>query len=69
VSLGTILAIALEVKQGFSGWVLAFVMLLILFNPIAPIYLYKKSIWAWIDFVAGLTFLVRGVMAKREVDS
>jgi len=34
----------------------AFIPILILFNPIAPIYLYNKAFWVLIDIVCGLAF-------------
>tara|TARA_B100001057_G_C22412427_1_gene780203 strand:- start:45 stop:305 length:261 start_codon:yes stop_codon:yes gene_type:complete len=34
----------------------AFIPILILFNPIAPIYLYNKAFWVLIDIICGLAF-------------
>jgi hypothetical protein len=64
VTVGAIVAIVVELKEGFSSWVLAFAILAVLFNPIEPIYLYKKSVWAPLDFLGGLTFLLRGLAKK-----
>mgnify|MGYP004168233471 FL=1 len=33
-----------------------FIPILILFNPIIPVYLYDKSVWAIIDICSGLVF-------------
>ncbi len=33
-----------------------FIPILILFNPIIPVYLYDKAVWAIIDIVSGLVF-------------
>ena len=33
-----------------------FVPVLVLFNPIIPVYLYDKAIWVIIDIVSGLLF-------------
>ena len=65
VTTGAALAIIFELKKGFNGWIVAFALLAILFNPIEPIYLYKKSTWVIIDFVAGLTFLIRGLKVEN----
>ena len=42
-------------KQGFWFWGL--IAIIILFNPIIPIHLGYKSIWAIIDIIAGLFFI------------
>ena len=33
-----------------------FIPILIIFNPIIPVYLYDKAIWAIIDIVSGMIF-------------
>jgi hypothetical protein len=40
-----------------SFWLIAFLLILVIFNPIIPIYLYLKSLWLLIDIVVGLLFL------------
>lgn len=61
VTVGAVLAIISEFKNGFNGWIVAFAILAVLFNPIGPIFLYKKSAWFLIDLLGGLTFLLRGL--------
>lgn len=39
-------------------WVITFILILILFNPIFPIYLYLKSIWIVIDIIVGILLLI-----------
>ena len=34
-----------------------FIPILILFNPIMPVYLYSKPLWVVIDIVSGLIFM------------
>lgn len=68
VTVGALLAIISEFKNGFNGWIVAFAILAVLFNPIEPIYLYKKSAWFLIDLLGGLTFLLRG-LKKDEITS
>lgn len=40
-----------------SFWFIAFLLILILFNPVFPVYLYLKPIWIIADIVVGLLFL------------
>ena len=46
-----------EYKKGITIWVIFFGITLVLFNPIIPIYLYKKSLWMPIDLLAALLFI------------
>ena|SRR6218665_656239 len=45
-------------RQKEIHWVIVFGIILILFNPIFPIHLYRKSIWIPIDIVTGILFLL-----------
>jgi hypothetical protein len=45
-----------ELKE--SGWLLVFGVVALIFNPIAPLYLYDKTIWAAIDLVCGIAFII-----------
>jgi hypothetical protein len=70
VTIGAVIAIVAELKTGLSGWVTAFAILAVLFNPIEPIYRYKKSTWALVDAIAGLTFLLKAwLQAARQSKS
>lgn len=40
-----------------KGWAWVFVVIAILFNPIAPIYL-SRDTWAPLDVIAGIIFMV-----------
>lgn len=40
-----------------SFWLMTFLLILIIFNPIIPIYLYLRPFWILIDIVVGLLFL------------
>ncbi len=37
------------INEKKRGWAWTFGALAVLFNPLLPIYLYRKSIWTWID--------------------
>ena len=57
VSAGAILVIT-SLKQKQFLWIITFILIAILFNPIAPIYLYKKLYWIPIDIISGILFLL-----------
>lgn len=40
-----------------SFWLIAFMLIFIIFNPIFPVYLYLKPLWIIIDCIVGLLFL------------
>lgn len=53
------------------AWVVLFASVLVLFNPIFPIYLYKKLLWIPIDILTGLLFLVEVIFnrtKKRKIE-
>ncbi|WP_299180486.1 DUF6804 family protein [uncultured Chryseobacterium sp.] len=39
-------------------WLIAFSLILILFNPILPVYLHLKSVWIVIDIIVGILLLM-----------
>ena len=41
----------------FRGGTYLFIPILVLFNPILPIYLYSKILWVIIDILSGIVFL------------
>ena len=43
-------------KKGKTSWVWAFVAIVVLFNPILPIYL-SKEVWTPIDIISAIVFL------------
>lgn len=66
ISLGAILAIYNFFKIKNYYWLVIFVGVLLLFNPVFPIYLYRKSIWIPIDIVVGILFLLLAFFQKKE---
>lgn len=46
-------------------WTLIFGFILILFNPIFPIYLYRKSLWIPLDIITGIIFLCLNFIKKK----
>jgi uncharacterized protein DUF6804 len=52
-----------EVRNDF--WCIVFVLIALLFNPLVPVHLYKKSTWVPFDVVCGLLFLVKASVPLR----
>jgi len=65
VTIGAILVIASELREGINVWVILFGLIAVLFNPIAPVYLGEKSVWIPIDFVTGILFVVKSFNLKN----
>ncbi|WP_368483009.1 DUF6804 family protein [Bacillus sp. MRMR6] len=42
-----------------------FIIVLILFNPILPIYLYDRSIWLLIDIIASVALFVKPMLINN----
>ncbi len=62
---GAILVINENLKKQ-THWIVIFTLIAILFNPIFPIYLYKKSIWIPLDIIAGILFLLETFIKKPK---
>jgi len=65
VFIGALLAIYRNSKE-WLFWSILFVGVAILFNPILPIYLYKRSIWMPLDIIVGVLFLLEGFLKKEK---
>lgn len=66
VSLGALLLIYVWTKQKNSALTVVFIIVLILFNPLFPIYLHRKSIWIPLDIITGLLFLLIAFYNKKQ---
>ncbi|WP_415324611.1 DUF6804 family protein [Chryseobacterium sp. MMS23-Vi53] len=66
VSIGALLVLysTLSFRQHYFS--IIFLVILILFNPVFPIYLYRKSIWIPIDTITGILFLLINFIEKTE---
>ncbi|MGN7755917.1 DUF6804 family protein [Chryseobacterium sp. 22532] len=66
ISMGALLVLynAVRFKQYYFS--LIFLFILILFNPVFPIYLYRKNIWIPIDIITGILFLLIAFVEKPE---
>jgi hypothetical protein len=66
VSIGALIILYnfLSFKQYYFSAI--FIVILILFNPVFPIYLYQKGLWIPIDTVTGILFLLITFVDKLE---
>ncbi|MET3034501.1 DUF6804 family protein [Chryseobacterium sp. NRRL B-14859] len=66
VSIGALLVLynTLSFKQHYFS--IIFLVILILFNPVFPIYLYRKSLWIPIDTITGILFFLINFVEKTE---
>lgn len=68
VSITSVITAIMEykVREKVNLWVVLFVALVILFNPIIPIYLYDKDIWIPIDIIASILILAKYIDFKIQ---
>lgn len=52
-------------KLQLTGWVLVFVALAFLFNPLFPVYLNKSS-WVGIDLISAVLFVISVYSGKQK---
>ena len=62
---GALLVVFLLKPKPF-WWRIIFVIIALIFNPIVPIYLYKKAYWIPIDIVSGALFLWTTVFKQKN---
>jgi energy-coupling factor transporter transmembrane protein EcfT len=46
-------------------WIVLFLLIALLFNPIFPVYLREKGIWIPIDIICGILFIVEALQKKK----
>lgn len=56
ITIGALVVVVTELKFGVNFWVITFGLIAVIFNPIIPIYLYDKALWAPIDVIAAILF-------------
>jgi hypothetical protein len=57
VTVGALLIVITESKNKISVYTIVFGIVALLFNPIIPVYLFKKSIWIPIDIACACLFV------------
>lgn len=65
VFISTLLVI-ISLRQKQYLWIIIFVFIAILFNPIIPIHLYVKAYWIPIDIISGILFLLVAFLKQPE---
>ncbi len=65
VSAGALLVLYHTVTSRQPYFSIVFLAILILFNPVFPIYLYRKGIWIPIDTITGILFLLINFIEKK----
>ena len=48
-------------------WTILFALIAILFNPIIPIYLHDKDVWAILDVIGAIIFMINGVIRHKKI--
>jgi hypothetical protein len=66
VTTGAILVLLSQMKKDVNFLGITFIMIILLFNPILPIYLYSKNIWMPIDITTAGLFLISGFKNKEN---
>lgn len=64
ITIGAVSVIIFEFEKGFNFWLITFVFVAILFNPLFPVYLNDKKMWMPIDIIGGLLFLIKSILIK-----
>lgn len=49
-----------------KNWLIVFGVILVLFNPILPVYLNNKGLWVVLDIIGGIIFVVKA-LSQTEV--
>ncbi|GEN75492.1 DUF6804 family protein [Chryseobacterium hagamense] len=65
VSAGALLVLYHTITSRLPYFSIVFLAILILFNPVFPIYLYRKGIWIPIDTITGILFLLINFIEKQ----
>lgn len=64
ITIGALLIVIAESKKKISIYSVVFGIVALLFNPILPVYLYKKSIWIPIDIATACLFFFHSIKLK-----
>lgn len=65
VSAGALLVLYHTTTSRQPYFSIVFLAILIIFNPVFPIYLYRKGIWIPIDILTGILFLLINFIEKQ----
>lgn len=59
VTVGAGLIIFSEFEKGLNFWIIAFGLIVVIFNPLIPVYLNDKNAWMPIDILAAILFIIK----------
>lgn len=63
--LSSVIAYSEFKDEGVNLSVIVFGVIAIVFNPIIPVYLYDRDIWAPIDIIGAIAFIIKGFAIRR----
>ena len=66
VTFGSVAIIIHDIKNLHAVWLVLFVIAALFFNPVIPVYFYKKMLWTPIDIVTATVFLGYGLYHKHN---
>lgn len=69
VTIGAVLVMIKGRNKILNFWFLSFAVIAVLYNPVAPIYLYEKSKWIPIDIITGVLFLLVKFNEEKESEN
>ena len=64
VTIGAVAATIQNSSNGINIWSIIFGIIVILFNPLVPVYLHDKGAWGMIDIIAIILFIIQIVRNK-----
>jgi len=65
VTIGAVTVVVSEFKSKINFWVITFGIIAVLFNPLIPIYLGNRVVWAPIDIIVAGLFLIKSFTLKK----
>jgi len=66
ISIGATVIVLNEFNKGWNFWLVSFLVILLVFNPISPIYLYSKGLWVILDILCSLLFGIYSFTLKQK---
>lgn len=64
-TIGSMVVVITEFKNGINFWLITFGITCILFNPFFPIYFHDKQVWIPIDIACAILFLIKSITIKE----
>lgn len=52
-------------NESINFWTIIFALVAILFNPIIPVYLHDKEVWAILDSIGAVIFIIKGIIVHK----